>query len=99
VGDLLGFGLKPATDGWEQACYVHVDESVDIRLGYHSLDNDRDMFFERYRYQIDIHSLQEDKVVQEQFGRSAFQKLKWTQKYALLLVYDLQVKLDEYDPT
>ena len=98
MSNLLELPLRPDIDGYGRPCYIHRDESLEITVGTHDLENDRDILFDLYRYQIDIRSFQRDEAAQEQYARSVFQKLKETTKYALMLVYDVQRKLDQYDP-
>jgi predicted nuclease of restriction endonuclease-like RecB superfamily len=55
--------------------------------------NDKSLNFEDYQYYIGIEG-----PAQEEYARMVFEKLKSTEQYSLMLVHDVQVELDEYEP-
>ena len=64
-------------------------------------DNDRDMLFEEYQYDLEIRALNfmEPKDREDHMYKTAyavFAQLKESHKYPLLMTYNLQRKLDEY---
>jgi uncharacterized protein (DUF1697 family) len=64
-------------------------------------DNDRDMLFEEYQYELEIRALnfRKPKDREEHMYKTAyavFAQLKELHKYPLMMTYDLQEKLDEY---
>jgi len=102
VSSLLRINLQRRADAHE-TWYEYDDATTVLTLGTHDFENDRDMNFEDYRYDIELRALNLD-TPEEREQRLAdlvkvvYQKLKATQKYPLLLVDDLQVKLAEFSP-
>jgi hypothetical protein len=56
-------------------------------------ENDVSLNFEDYQYYIGIRG-----PAKEEYARMVFEKLKSTEQYSLMLVHDVQIKLDEYEP-
>jgi hypothetical protein len=65
--------------------------------------NDRDMNFEDYQYYVGVQATgwkyieDRDRILSES-SRSIFEKLKATGRYPLMMTYDVQRKLDEFQP-
>lgn len=83
--------------------YEYRNAQIVLSLGDHDFDNDRDMNFEDYRYDIKIRAVNRDteeerKEWREDFADLVFDKLRETGKYQLMMVDDLQVKLREFHP-
>lgn len=102
VSFLLSINLQRRAD-LHDAWYEYEDATTVLTLGTHDFGNDHDMNFEDYRYDIELRALNLD-TPEEREQRLAdlvkfvYQKLRATQKYPLLLVDDLQVKLAEFLP-
>ncbi|MEZ4668701.1 MAG: hypothetical protein R3E39_12385 [Anaerolineae bacterium] len=72
-------------------------------VGKHSLVNDRNMLFENYQYQIEIGvsnsgSATEREQALLEYAKTIFDRLRATRLYRIMLVEDVQIKIDEYDP-
>jgi hypothetical protein len=101
VGLLLGITFESGLNGYDEPCYVSRDGRRTVRIDRHQLEDDRDMSFERYQYEIEVQAYRvadDYESVQEQYARSIYEKLRETKKYPLMLVFDVQRKLAEYDP-
>lgn len=73
-------------------------------FGDHGFENDRDMPFEDYPYAIEIRAIRDRHIATnveqtEQWARHLFEQLKGTDRYSLLLVWDVQQKLQEHRPS
>jgi hypothetical protein len=103
IGRLLSIYLRRIADGTETKYeYRGADFELSI-YGDHGMENDRDMNFEDYAYQISFRRLNPPNREQAQantlkFAWSAFAKLKETGRYALMLVENGQRKLASFDP-
>jgi hypothetical protein len=69
----------------------------------HGLENDRDMNFEDFAYELDVSVLtgQHPELSRQkclEFASAAFNKLKETRKYKLMLTMDVQSRIDYFDP-
>jgi len=69
----------------------------------HTLINDRHLNFEDYTYQLSIGTFgvndrDERKKIQRDFAYAVYEKLKQTNKYALLMTDDVQIELERFDP-
>ena len=88
----------------DEIWYEEVDNpKLVLTAGGHEFENDRDMNFEDYRYNISLRPINyKTKAEWEQIRNDAaqriFQQLKATQKYSLMWVDDVQVKLAEFSP-
>lgn len=91
--------VSDGTDNW----YEFRNSTITLTVGKHDFENDRDIKFEEYPYNLSIRSLNISNELDRQkwrddFGSYVFQKLKATENYRLMLVDDLQVKLEEFAP-
>jgi hypothetical protein len=82
----------------EYAKYLSSSSGLALDLGTHDFENDRDMLFEEYPYVITVRKIGRNAEFQTAAARRAFDALKAAGRYRLLLVSDLQSKLDEFDP-
>jgi hypothetical protein len=99
---LLGVKLQRRSESGE-TWYEFRDPRIVLTIGEHDLENDRDMNFADYRYDFSVRALnvkteEERKQWREEFARAAFEKLKATRRYPLMMVENLGVKLDEFRP-
>ncbi|MCH8291886.1 hypothetical protein IH992_12395 [Candidatus Poribacteria bacterium] len=99
---LLGIKLHAISDG-EEIFYEFRDPQIVLTVGTHDFVNDRDMNFEDYRYDLSVRALnvsteEHRKKWRDKFVRFVFQKLKASHKYQLMLVEDIQVKLEAFCP-
>lgn len=86
-------------------CYQS-DDLADCHLvlrGDHGMENDRDKNFEDFAYYlaIDARRRSDWEAIRKScliFGRFAFEKLKQTGRYKLLLTRQLGTKLDSFSP-
>jgi hypothetical protein len=74
-----------------------------LTIGTHELENDRDLKFDDFKFEIDFwvnRELDENSAeqVRQTSGRKIFDALKQTNKFSLMLVDDVQCKLDEFHP-
>jgi hypothetical protein len=103
VGDLLGIAFQRVDSG-EGPTYQYNSPDCFLSLrGGHGMVNDRDMKFEDYAYQLEVLSRRtsdskRDRDKCSQFARRLFEKLKITGRHRLLLVENLQKKLDSFEP-
>jgi hypothetical protein len=101
---LLGIDLRRESDDYG-TWYEFINPRAAVTLGEHEFINDRDLKFEDYRYDIQVRALRiktddpnEPLRRRDEFARSVFEKLKATRKYPLMLVDNLQTKLEEFHP-
>ncbi len=102
IESLLDIQLHLISDRYE-TWYEYRNPRISLTLGEHDFENDRDINFEQYRYHLSVRALNLDteaerKKWRDDFASFVFQKLKATQKYRLMLVEDLQVKLEAVCP-
>ena len=74
-----------------------------LTVGEHEFENDGGLNFEDYRYNIALWPInykteEEWAQIRNEAAQRIFQQLKATQKYSLILVDDVQVKLAEFSP-
>lgn len=91
--------ISDGTDNW----YEFSNSTITLTVGKHDFENDQDINFEEYHYNLSIRSLNISNELDRQkwrndFASYVFQKLKATERYRLMLVDDLQVKLEEFAP-
>jgi hypothetical protein len=72
-------------------------------VGTHDYENDRSIFFENYKYEISFwatrdNSPEKRELLQIDVGRMLFEKIKKAKTYPIMLIFDMQEKLDEYNP-
>jgi hypothetical protein len=99
---LLGMLAHRKTDN-DETWYEFQDEHTFLTLGNHDYVNDQGIDFESYEYDIQVFAINIKAVEERQqelykSARRIFHTLQETHKYALLLVDNLQVKLDEFIP-
>jgi hypothetical protein len=100
VADLdAALGTTFVEEPSDYAQYLSVTPDLALDLGTHEFENDRDMLFENYPYLITVRKIGRDATFQADAARRIFDALKTTSRYRLLLVSDLQRKLDEHDPS
>lgn len=83
--------------------YTFDDDKTSIRIYKHEFDNDRDLLYEEYPYFIDVRAKrrknwEEAEAWQKELGSQIFEALKKTGEYRLLMVWDLQLFLEKFDP-
>jgi hypothetical protein len=91
--------FSDGTDNW----YEFRNSTITLTIGKHDFENDRDIKFEEYPYNLSIRALNistefDRKKWCNDFASYVFQKLKSTERYRLMLVDDLQVQLEEFVP-
>lgn len=91
--------ISDGTDNW----YEFHNSTITLTVGNHDFENDKDIKFEEYPYNLSIRALNISNELDRQkwrddFASYVFQKLKATERYHLMLVDDLQVKLEEFAP-
>ncbi len=99
---LLNIKLKIAFYG-HNILYEYYNSRIVLSVGDHDYDNDRDMNFEDYQYDIEIRAVNRDteeerKKWREDFSYLVFNKLKEMGRYKLMMVDNLQIKLKEFHP-
>ena len=102
IETLLRIKLQLVTNNIE-TYYTFRNSQVELTVGKHEFDNDRDLNFEDYDYDISVRALNiEDeakrKAWRESLAYDTFEKLKAEQKYDLLMVENVQIKLAEFHP-
>lgn len=91
--------FSDGTENW----YEFRNSTITLTIGKHDFENDRDIKFEEYPYNLSIRALNisnefERKKWCDDFASYVFQKLKATERYRLILVDNLQVQLEEFVP-
>ncbi len=91
--------ISDGTDNW----YEFRNSTNTLTVGKQDFENDRDIKFEEYPYNLSIRALNISNELDRQKWRNDFasyvlHKLKATESYRLMLVDDLQVKLEEFAP-
>ena len=91
--------VSDGIDNW----YEFSNSTITLTIGKHDFENDRDIKFEEYPYNLSIRALNISTEFDRQnwcndFASYVFQKLKATERYRLMLVDDLQVQLEEFVP-
>jgi hypothetical protein len=100
INNILGLKLQKQKDEYDEWYAARTEEGL-FEAWVHNFENDRDLRFEEYKYEITYwvnKSLAPEMIEEKQneVGRRLFDKLKATKRYPLMLVYDVQSKLDEY---
>lgn len=100
VESRLNIVLTPRTTD-DETWYEYQNEQVIFTLGKHTFENDRALLFENYRYHLSIRALNigaEDERAQScvHFATDVFFTLRFSERYSLLLVEDMQTKLREF---
>lgn len=91
--------VSDGTDNW----YEFRNSTITLTVGKHDFENDRDINFEEYHYNLSIRALNISNELERQkwrndFASYVFQNLKATERYRLMLVDDRQVKLEDFAP-
>lgn len=91
--------ISDGTDNW----YEFHNSTITLTVGNHDFENDRDIKFEEYPYNLSIRALNISNELdrnkwRDEFASYVLHKLKATESYRLMLVDDLQVKLEEFAP-
>ncbi len=99
---LLGITFQRVSDNGE-IWYEFKDKHIVLTVGTHEYENSRNMNFKDYRYDIEMRALniqteEKRKKWRDDFAHSVFKKLKETNNYRLMMVENLGVKLEEFDP-
>lgn len=86
-------------------CYYEFrNDRIQAVLTQHAYENDRDVNFEDYRYEMSITALNQPTSPEDRqkhrddFARRVFQRLKDSELYSLMLVDNLQIKVEEFHP-
>jgi hypothetical protein len=102
VGNLLSVAFRRVTGSDAREFEGRTEDSV-ITIRHHDFENDRDMKFEEYTYEVQFrairdrsYELHERKTLSH--AQAAFAQMKSALRCDLMLVDDLQRKLDEYRP-
>ncbi len=88
----------------EDEIWYEVDSpKLVLTVGEHEFESDDGLNFEDYRYNIALWPInykteEEWAQIRNEAAQRIFQQLKATQKYSLILVDDVQVKLAEFSP-
>ncbi|MEG4145161.1 hypothetical protein [Microcoleus sp. Pol12B5] len=99
---ILALKLELVSDGIDN-WYEFRNSTITLTIGKHDFENDKELNFEEYPYNLSIRALNisnelDRKKWRDEFASYVFQKLKTTERYRLMLVDDLQVKLEEFAP-
>ena len=99
---LLGITLRRAHDNGD-IWYEFKDQHIVLTVGTHEYENSYNINFQDYPYDIEVRALniqteEERKKWRDDFARSVFKKLKETNSYHLMMIENLGVKLEEFDP-
>ena len=102
IETVLGIKLQRISDG-DEVCYEFQNAHIIFTVGMHNFVNDRDMNFEDYHYHLSVLAPNigdgaDPKKWRDEFARKVFQKLKAGRRYPLMLVEDVQVKLETFCP-
>jgi hypothetical protein len=101
---LLGVTFKMIRAEEDDRLYEYRDARVAVTVhdtwGY---VNDRELHFEDYQFVIGVRNLNlpnwgDLRQVRDEFARTLFEQLKGAQRYGLLMVYKMRIKLAAYDP-
>lgn len=99
---LLHVDFERATHGSE-VWYEFRDAYVVVTVGEHDYEDDRNLTFRDYRFDIEVRALNikteaERKEWRDGRSYSLFERLKDTRQFSLLLVENLNTKLKEFQP-
>jgi hypothetical protein len=103
VGDLLGVHMQEIDEDGRKYQYDTQDFILYLDAD-HGMENDRDMNFEDYQYQISLWrhnspNTPDTRTNTLKFARLAFDQLRKTGRYRLMLVENGQRKLEAFAPT
>ena len=99
---ILAIKFELVSDGIDH-WYEFRDSTITLTVGKHDFENDKDLNFEEYPYNLSIRALNisnelDRKKWRDEFASYVLHQLKTTERYRLMLVDDLQVKLEEFAP-
>lgn len=99
---ILALKLELVSDGIDN-WYEFRNSTITLTVGKHDFENDKEINFEEYPYNLSIRALNisnelDRKKWRDEFAIYVLHKLKTTERYRLMLVEDLQVKLEEFAP-
>jgi hypothetical protein len=99
---LLGITFQRVYDNGE-TWHEFKDQHIVLTVGTHEYENSHNMNFQDYHYDIEVRALniqteEERKKWRDDFAHSVFKKLKETNNYRLMMIENLGVKLEEFDP-
>ena len=99
---ILALKLELVSDGIDH-WYEFRNSTITLTVGKHDFENDKELNFEEYPYNLSIRALNisnelDRKKWRDEFASYVLNKLKITERYRLMLVDDLQVKLEEFAP-
>jgi hypothetical protein len=99
---LLGITFRRVHNDGE-IWYEFKDKYIVLTVGTHEYENSRNLNFENYPYDIEVRALniqteEERKKQRDDFASSVFKQLKETNNYRLMMIENLGVKLEEFDP-
>ena len=102
VGEILNIDLKRVEDE-DGVRYESFEPDFIVDLyGDHGLVNDRDMNFEDFSLELRLQRLNRNPDQSREralsAARTVFEQLKKTGQYQLMLVEDVQKRLDSFDP-
>jgi hypothetical protein len=89
----VDFRERPST----YAAFLAATDGASLDLGTHDYENDRDMPFEDYPYVITVRRIGQSRDSQEACARRVFDQLESTGRYRLMVVDDLQRRVDRLD--
>jgi len=112
IEPILGFQMTSNTNnvlGFRDHEILYVYSNIETHRGFiilpqNYLSNDGDLNFEDCDYEIRCYSVDtgynfaEETRIADEFAQWVFNRLKATNQYRLMLVDDIQIKLDEYAP-
>jgi hypothetical protein len=104
IAAIMRVPFHPCTPA-DARCYEARTPYAHITIfGDHGFENDRDMPFEDYPYAIEIRAIRDRHLATNveqaaQWATRLFEQLKATDRYSLLLVWDVQQKLQEHHPS
>ena len=103
IETLLRIKLQGVFDA-EEVYHEFQNAHIIFTVGTHDLVNDREMNFEDYHYHLsvwapNIGAEANPRKWRNEFAQFVFQKLKKSQRSRLMLVEDVQVKLETSCPT
>ncbi len=99
---LLGITLQRFCDNGE-IWYEFKNQHIVLTVGTHEYENSHNMSFQDYHYDIEVRALniqteEERKKWRDDFAYAVFKKLKNTNSYRLMMIENLGVNLEEFDP-
>lgn len=99
VGEALGAPLQVNGGQWDpEIAYAGVAGRTKVQVSLsHDFEEDHGMRFEDYPILIELRDIDHDSVREEAVARTLFKRLRG-QGHALLLAFDLQRRVDAFEP-